>query len=385
MLTCAFQPTAIKSYEERFNTYARVLLEVLDQYADKDETFDLLPYLKRYSVDFMTDATFGIQVNTQKGENLDYYEAVTRILELGFETLYSPWLRIGVISRLFGHARKMDNYQLIVRRVQRTAVIEGKKEHDRMKEKTSLGKKEKKCFLDWLLNLQDERNLSFEDVCEEIATTFFADAQFKFPKIKFLYALSSHDNVSSSIGFVLFILGLNMECQNKIYEELNSVLGDEEREVTTDDVKNLVYLDRCIKENLRLYPQVVIVARRITEDIKIGEYTIPAGVTAYISPFSAARDPREWKEPDFFNPDNFSAENIAKRDPFSYIPFSAGIRNCIGQKFASAQERIALAHLLRRYEFHSMVTEEQNRAIPEVSLRPSRGFPMRITRRKKKY
>lgn len=43
-----------------------------------------------------------------------------------------------------------------------------------MKEKTSLGKKEKKCFLDWLLNLQDERNLSFEDVCEEIATTFFA-------------------------------------------------------------------------------------------------------------------------------------------------------------------------------------------------------------------
>lgn len=71
----------------------------------------------------LTDATFGIQVNTQKGENLDYYEAVTRILELGFETLYSPWLRIGVISRLFGHARKMDNYQLIVRRVQRTVVV----------------------------------------------------------------------------------------------------------------------------------------------------------------------------------------------------------------------------------------------------------------------
>ena len=54
-----------------------------------------------------------------------------------------------------------------------------------------------------------------------------------------------------------------------------------------------------------------------------------------------------------------------------------------GKQFAFSEEKMALAHLLHRYEFHSMISEEENRALPEVTLKPSRGFPMRITRRKK--
>ncbi|VDD88173.1 unnamed protein product [Enterobius vermicularis] len=392
MLTPAFHPTVIRNYYKSFNKHSQILMEILDKFADKDETFDLLPYLRRYSLDittgmecfddiyevytvlkvFFTDTTLGFSLNSQKGENMDYYDAVTRTLELAFKSLRYPWLRIKPIATLLGHTRKMEKYAAVTRQLPRKVVLERKKEYDSMKEKptfeeVSSGKNNRKSFLDLLLSLQKEYNLTVDDICEEVETIFVA----------------GHDNVSSSIGFALFVFGAKPEFQDKVYEELHTVLGDEEREITSDDLKNLVYLEQWMKEIMRLYMPVIMLARRITEDVKIGEYTIPAGVTACISPFSVARDPKEWEDPDQFNPDHFSPENIAKRDPFAFIPFSAGIRNCLGKQFAFSEEKMALAHLLHRYEFHSMISEEENRALPEVTLKPSRGFPMRITRRKK--
>lgn len=52
-----------------------------------------------------------------------------------------------------------------------------------------------------------------------------------------------------------------------------------------------------------------------------------------------------------------------------------------GQKFAIMEEKVALASILRKYRVISMITEEENRALPEVSLKPSRGFPIRLQRR----
>ncbi|VDD85139.1 unnamed protein product [Enterobius vermicularis] len=360
MISCFFHPTVLQSYETRFNSYSCVLTKKLDQFADKDEAFDLLPYLKHYTMDLSADIILGCQTNTQEGENLEYFEAVAHLVDEGLKGFHSPWLRIKAISRLLGHERRIEKSEAIARDFETKMVLARKKEYDSMKtrsvsEKTSSEEIDKKCFLDWYLSLQDEHNLSIEDIRGELGTLLFAGvktkrvfqpSQIKPSMVEFLYDLtrrgpgktvSAHNIISDVTGLFLFILGNKLECQNKIYEELISIQnnassfqGEKERDVTSDDLRSLVYLDRCVKEALRYYPAILLFGRRITKDVRIGEYTIPAGVTAYISPFSVGRDPREWEEPDFYNPDNFSSENVAKRDPFAYVPFSAGIRNCLG-------------------------------------------------------
>uniref|UniRef100_A0A1I7XLW7 Cytochrome P450 n=1 Tax=Heterorhabditis bacteriophora TaxID=37862 RepID=A0A1I7XLW7_HETBA len=150
---------------------------------------------------------------------------------------------------------------------------------------------------------------------------------------------TGHDTTSSGIGFTMWWLGQKPECQQKVHDELDKVFvgliitGDSDRQPTTDDLKQLVYLEKCVKESLRLAPSVPLIARRLAKDTIIGNTTLPEGLTVVIVPMTAQRDPRAYDIPEDFEPEHFDANRISGRDPYSYIPFSAGPRNCIGEKY----------------------------------------------------
>ncbi|VDK63170.1 unnamed protein product [Gongylonema pulchrum] len=91
------------------------------------------------------------------------------------------------------------------------------------------------------------------------------------------------------------------------------------------------YLHQCICETGRITPNVVLLGRKLTHDVAICGYTVPAGVTCAISPFAVMRDPEHYDDPEVYDPEHFAPEKVTKRDPFAFIPFSAGIRNCIGE------------------------------------------------------
>ncbi|CAI5450033.1 unnamed protein product [Caenorhabditis angaria] len=108
---------------------------------------------------------------------------------------------------------------------------------------------------------------------------------------------------------------------------------------------------------------------------------LPRGLTACISPISVARDPRHWPRPDDFDPENFELDAISRRDPFSYIPFAAGPRNCIGQKFAILEEKTVLSWIFRKFHVESLDTLRNRRPIPELILRPVDGIHVKLKRR----
>ena len=136
------------------------------------------------------------------------------------------------------------------------------------------------------------------------------------------------------MSFSLYLMASHPEIQEKCQEELRDIFGeDTERAATSGDLANMKYLEMCLKESLRLYQSVPIITRTIGEDVVIEDKLIPAGTNCIMGPCLLHRDPSIYPDPDAFIPERFLPENCAKRHPYAYLPFSAGPRNCIGQKY----------------------------------------------------
>ena len=123
----------------------------------------------------------------------------------------------------------------------------------------------------------------------------------------------------------------------------------EREEVSREDLSQLTFLSMFIKESLRMHPVASSVVKISHRQMVIDGHVIPKGSMLNIGIHQAHYLEEFWPEPDRFDPYRFSSENIDKINPFSYLPFSAGARNCIGQKFAVQEILIVLALILKKF------------------------------------
>lgn len=123
-----------------------------------------------------------------------------------------------------------------------------------------------------------------------------------------------------------------MDIQDKVTQELNEIFQGSDRPCTYADTLEMKYLERVILESLRLFPPVPVISRQVKEDVKLasGDYTIPADSTVIIVQYKMHRNPEYYPNPLEFDPDRFLPEVCQKRHYYSFIPFSAGPRSCVG-------------------------------------------------------
>lgn len=175
---------------------------------------------------------------------------------------------------------------------------------------------------------------------------------------------------------MLYNLAKYPEIQQKVFDEARHELGDDpEKTVTMQQLNNLSYLELVIKESLRLYPSVPIFGRKVNKNLTIGDVTIPEGTSVNISPFFNGRDPNIFPDPLKFDPSRFDVElNNEKNNPYAYVPFSAGPRNCIGQKFAMLEMKSAASKIIRNFELS--ISEENGKLVllSELILRAENGI-----------
>jgi len=137
---------------------------------------------------------------------------------------------------------------------------------------------------------------------------------------------------------------------------------------------------RIFSEALRLYPPLWAVGRCAMVECQIGSYTIPRGSVVILSSFVTQRDPRWFPEPLRFDPERWQPAARLERPRFSYFPFSAGSRSCLGEAFASTEGILCLATIGQKWKFR-LAAGAPITLQPQLTLRARNGIKMRAERR----
>jgi cytochrome P450 len=203
-----------------------------------------------------------------------------------------------------------------------------------------------------------------------------------FPQVDTI-AFAGHDTTAASIFYTLYMLAINPDIVKKVEEELDGIFHNTDRTATMEDLTNMKYLECCIKETLRLFPSVPYITREHAEDIVVRGHVIPANTEILLFIYGQHRNPDDFPEPYRFDPDRWTDSNSFKRHPYAYVPFSAGSRNCLGQKFAGMEQKVVVSTILRSFSIRTDLKREvmEKSLVPEIILRPSEGIPLYLEKK----
>ncbi|BCL78726.1 cytochrome P450 [Ktedonobacteria bacterium brp13] len=185
------------------------------------------------------------------------------------------------------------------------------------------------------------------------------------------FVAAGHETSSNTLVWAFYLLAQNMNEYEKLYLELQSQLQGQPP--TLANLPMMPYTDWVISETLRLYPPAYLIGRRAREAFTLDEYTLPAKTFVLISKWILHRRPDLWEAADTFQPERWQPENAKNIVPWSYIPFGAGPRMCIGMPFAQLEMRLLLATILQRFKFR-IVPGFTMQTDPLITLRPKNGL-----------
>lgn len=222
--------------------------------------------------------------------------------------------------------------------------------HDLIKSNVTLrkaamakGDVERDCLLDLLIKVSEtNENFTLDDIVTEAFTLL----------------ITASDTTSASLVYAIYLLAKHPEALQRCFEEQERICRETSDEMTINELRQMKYLEQCISESLRLYPVLPLIVRSLKEDVEIGEYVVPSGSDILVPVYELHRHSDIYPDPEKFDPERFSPENCASRHAYSYIPFSSGIRNCSGQKFAMLQMKIILSHVIRRFQLELVKGKE---------------------------
>uniref|UniRef100_A0A671YKZ7 Cytochrome P450 4V2 n=2 Tax=Sparus aurata TaxID=8175 RepID=A0A671YKZ7_SPAAU len=369
MLTPTFHFSILTDFLEVMNEQAEILVDKLDKQAGKGP-FNCFNYVTLCALDIICETAMGKKVYAQSNSESEYVKSVYKMSDIISRRQRAPWFWPDSVYKCFGEGREHEKtlkvvqsftYKVIREREENISNVESDSDSDH-------GTKKRQAFLDMLLKTtyEDGSKMSHQDIQEEVDTFMF----------------EGHDTTAASMNWVLHLLGSHPEALRKVQQELQEVFGSSDRPINTEDLKKLRYLECVIKESLRLFPSVPFFGRNIGEDCRINGFKVPKGANAVIITYALHRDPRYFPEPEEFRPERFMPENSVGRPPYAYIPFSAGLRNCIGQRFAQMEEKVVLAYVLRNFNVEACQTREELRPVGELILRPEKGIWIKLERRK---
>lgn len=333
-----------------------------------DEPITCYYTIQKCILDVIGRAAMGVELGLQNGKREEYAVWFDRLTRLIMVRYFRPWLWIGA---LYYMTKEGKVWKATIHNIGRLhlSIIEKRKAGRSRKASVSEdmdydddvdGDRPFRTMLDVFLdNHLSKPSYTLKEFEKDVTSIMFAAA----------------DSTAAALSWTLYLLGLNPEKQAKLHQELDDAFGRGfDRELSLRDLKQLPYLECCVKESFRLCPPFPMIGRLLDEDLVFDGHTVPAGTTVMVDIHSLHRDPDHFESPDEYIPERFLPQNARKMHPFSFIPFSGGVRVCLGQRFVMPEIKILLAKLLSKYSVEATVPLAQVEPAYEVVLKARGGL-----------
>ncbi|KAJ2950766.1 hypothetical protein O0L34_g9030 [Tuta absoluta] len=337
LLTPAFHFNILQNFFQIFVKNDKILVKTL-RAIGKGTNISLFPVIALNALDNVTESIMGVSVNAQIDSESEYIKAIEEINDVIATRIRDAFASQDAIFNYMSIKKVHDRALQVLHKSSREVIAARRKELEknnitRLNIENDHGIKNRHAFLDLLLLAEvDGERIEDEHVREEVDTFMF----------------EGHDTTTSGIVFTLYCLSKFSEAQEKLFEEQKTIFGENlNRDPTFSEMQQMKYLDLVIKESMRMFPPVPIIERFITQDTELAGEPIPKNTTCLMSIFNLHRNPKVWEHPMEFRPERF--ENPLK-DPFTFIGFSAGPRNCIGQKFAMLEMKTTISAIVRNFK-----------------------------------
>lgn len=220
----------------------------------------------------------------------------------------------------------------------------------------------------WEAEMSEEKKLNYE--------------QCAFHMLSFYIA--SIETIPDTISYCIYELSKSQLLMKRLQKEIDIILHENQYEIPFDRLKEMTFLDNCIKETLRKYPIIPFLNRNCSRDYTIPNtnFKIKKGTLFLIPTLALHHDPKYFKDPEEFIPDRFSA-NSEYYNKEAYLPYGAGPRKCIAFRLTDMMIKIGIIVMLHKYNF---VNKSKLNNLDDINpdgivYRMKRGIRMVVTKR----
>ncbi|XP_001520882.3 cytochrome P450 4B1-like [Ornithorhynchus anatinus] len=364
MLTPGFHYSILRPYVKIMADSTNVMLDKWEKLTAQGETLELFQHVSLMTLDTLMKCSFSNNSSGQKdSDSKAYIQAVNNLTSMVSQRIFKFYQHNNFIYWLSPLGRCFRQACKTAHQHSEQVIAERKKTLQNVFELETIQAKRHLDFLDILLcaKTKEGKGLSDEELRAEVDTFMF----------------EGHDTTASAISWILYALALYPEHQQRCREEAQEILGERDT-VQWEDLAQLTFTTMFIKESLRLYPPVPAISRELSSPITFFDgRSLPKGSFIRIHIYSLHRNPLVWKDPEVFDPQRFTPENISQRHPYAFLPFSAGPRNCIGQQFAMNEIKVSVVQTLLRFQLepdHSRPPEP----ISQLILKSKTGIHLHL-------
>ncbi|KAH8407636.1 hypothetical protein KR222_008526 [Zaprionus bogoriensis] len=373
MLTPTFHFNILSQFEEIFKTES---LKFVQQFQGKSETdISLSELIPRFTLNSICETAMGVKLDDM-AEKGDLYRQSFNMIEKCFvKRLSNPFYWNSKLYNLIG--AKADAPALKVVHEFSSEIIAKRRillEQDLQKLRDSqlpdddiyLNKKQRYAMLDTLIFAEKDGLIDHEGICEEVDTLMF----------------EGYDTTSMALIFGLMNMSLYADKQELCYQEISEHIADDLSNLDINQLSKLKYLECFVKETERMFPSVPIMGRQTMRETELANGLIlPKYSQITLHVFDIHRNTKYWDSPDEFRPERFFPENSKDRHIYAYIPFSAGQRNCIGQKYALLEIKTLLIVVLKKFKVLPLVDPKEFAFHTGITLRPKNNIRVKLVRR----